>query len=287
MNEQVKNRLEVAEKNLLTYEKDSDALAGFVFGSVGYGFADKYSDLEIGIIWEEVPEEDELKELSIKAKGTYWMFEGLHEQKLSTGDAYQVDGLQVEPAHWPIDTLESIIREVVVECNTMKNLWLYERQATLAMLQRGKVVFGEKVLCKLREKISKYPQKLSEKMVELNIEAGNLQDLMKLAERNETPLFQFHLVNRINRFYILLYGLNKIYHPSFKWNQYFLSECQFIPENFIQRVNSIFQNDFLSAVDIYKNIVEDLFHLVEKHMPQLNVEEYREQFYKEEPIWGE
>ena len=32
MNNEVKNRLEVAEKILLPYEKDSDALAGFVFG---------------------------------------------------------------------------------------------------------------------------------------------------------------------------------------------------------------------------------------------------------------
>lgn len=285
MNKEVKDRLEVAEGILLTYEKYSNALAGFVFGSVGYGFADKYSDLEIGIIWKEIPQEDELKEICLKIKGTSWVYEGLHEQKLSTGDAYRVDGLKVEPAHWSSETLESIIKEVVVDCNTMKNGWLYERQATLAMLQRGKVVFGVKVLSELRVKIIEYPARLSEKMVEINIETGNLQILKMLAEREETPLLQFNLVNGINRFYALIYGLNKIYHPSFKWNHYFLSECPLKPENFTQRINKLFQSDLIEAVAVYQSIVEDLFLLVENHMPQVNVNQNREQFFKEDLVW--
>ncbi len=285
MNTAVIDRICVAEKILQAYANCPDSIVGFVFGSVGNGFADKFSDLEIGVIWSSVPEEADLREVCESVGGKDWSYNGLDEQKLSYGDDYKVEDLQIEPAHWTTEIIDRVIKAVVEDHDISMNGWMYERQAMLATLQRGRVGFGEKFLAEIREKFQVYPKELAVKMVMENLVFGNLQSLRMLAERQETPLFQFHLVNRIKNFYGILYGLNRVYFPSFKWNRYFLSELSLIPPSFVKRVDRLFENSPAKSVEIYAKLVEDVLHLIEEHLPEVTTSDAKNVFYEETQIW--
>ena len=178
--------MRLAEKVLSEYAKCPSAIAGYVFGSVGNGFADEFSDLEIGIIWESVPTEIVLRNIAESVGGISWRYDGFHEQKLSYGDQYTIDGLPVEPAHVAIEVIDRVIREVTEDYDVSMNGWMYDRQATLATIQRAKVSFGQEIVNEIRSRIRKYPKRLSIKMVESNLNVGNLQNLQMLAARRET-----------------------------------------------------------------------------------------------------
>ena len=286
MNTAVADRMCIAERILQVYANCPNSIVGFVFGSVGNGFADKYSDLEIGVIWNSAPEESDLREICESVGGTDWTYSGFHEEKLGYGDDYKVEGLQIEPAHWTMEIIDRVIKEVMEEHDVSMNGWMYERQAMLATLQRGKVGFGEEALTEIRERFRTYPKELSVKMVMNNLAFGNLEALRMLAKRREVPLFQSHLVNRIRNLYGILYGLNKVYVSSFKWNRYFFDEFSFIPSSFVKRVDALFENPPETSVEIYANLVEDTLGLIEEHLPEAITSDAKNRFYEETRVWS-
>jgi hypothetical protein len=83
----------------------------------------------------------------------------------------------------------------------------------------------------------------------------------------------------------LLFGLNRIYHPGFKWNRYFVEEMSIKPPDFFARLERIFQSDAISGTNQLRHLVEETFDLVEKNLPQVNLKQQREIFNRLYPKW--
>ena len=72
MNEASRLRLVMARKIVPVYMQNGRVRAVLVAGSVARGFADAYSDVEIGVFWEEFSSEGELRRAMEQAAGTLW-----------------------------------------------------------------------------------------------------------------------------------------------------------------------------------------------------------------------
>ena len=245
----------------------------FAFGSVGSGLADDYSDLELGVIWNHPPESETLKSIAANAGGENWTYEGFHEPKLSYCDGYTKDGLEVEFAHWTSSIIDGIIDDVMIRHDVSKNMLMYERQATAATLMHCIPLSGHDYLKSLRSRVANYPRPLAIKMIEENLIVRPLDEFHMMAGRGEIPLFQEHMCGRIRSMHTLVFALNSLYHPSFKWTRFFLREARIIPANFEARVDSLFDSNLKNVVDDYGKLVTELFDLISIHFPEVDISE--------------
>src|SRR4028119_1532035 len=89
-------RLELARKIAPHYANHGKVEAVYVFGSVSYGCADEYSDVEIGVIWSEPPTESELATMARAAGATSRQESHYIAEIGAWTDEYFVPGVKIE-----------------------------------------------------------------------------------------------------------------------------------------------------------------------------------------------
>jgi hypothetical protein len=83
----------------------------------------------------------------------------------------------------------------------------------------------------------------------------------------------------------LLFGLNRMYHPTFKWTKYFVAEMTIIPPQFFARLERVYRSDPVSGTQELQSLVKETLDLVEKHLPQIDLQAQREEFEKTYESW--
>lgn len=285
MTPQSRTRLSLAKKIAAPYARHPQVKAVFAFGSVGNGFADDYSDLELGVIWSQAPSPTTLHALAVDAGGEGWACQGIHDKKLSYGDAFSCQALHIEPAHWIAETIDRIIDEVILRYDVSQNMLMYERQATVATLVRCLAFSGHDYLRTLRTRVADYPRPLALAMIRRNLGLGPIDMFAMMATRGEIPLFFDHLAGRIRAMHSLLFALNSIYHPSFKWSRFFLREARIIPPHFEQRVDDLYSSKLATVVQNYRTLALEMFALVAQHFPEIDLAEAQRAFFEPLPKW--
>ena len=292
MKKEVEDRLWVAERVSQSYETHASTLAGFVFGSVAYGNADRFSDLEVGILWDYLPDEEGLHQLCQDVGGKEWNFQGflgpaqgyLAEKKWLV-ESYFFTGLKITLAHWSRAGLDETVESVLSEFDVSRDGWVYENQATLSIIQHAKILFGNAVLAGLRERIKTYPDQLAIRMIEENLKLGNLSELRRYAVRRDVPILQSLLIKSLRNVYGLIYGLNKIYAPGYKWNRYFIESMCLGPGGIVDKLDVVLEASPSIAVERYGEVVETVLNLVERKFPQIPLREIRAELYREDDSW--
>jgi hypothetical protein len=83
----------------------------------------------------------------------------------------------------------------------------------------------------------------------------------------------------------LLFGLNRIYHPGFKWSRHFVEAMAIKPPDFFARLERGFQSDAASGTRELRQLSEETFNLIEQHLPQVDLKPQRERFNQIYPRW--
>lgn len=106
-----------------------------------------------------------------------------------------------------------------------------------------------------------------------------------LSERDEIPLLYENHCAIVRWLLNLLFGLNRIYHPGFKWTRYLVEEMSIKPPELFARLERVFQSDVMSGTQELRQLTEETFDLVEKHLPQVDLKQQRETFNRLYPKW--
>jgi hypothetical protein len=89
----------------------------------------------------------------------------------------------------------------------------------------------------------------------------------------------------VRRLLNILFGLNRIYHPGFKWTRYWAEEMSIKPSRFFNRLERVFQADAVSGIHELRQLVEEVLALVEGTLPQVDLKQQREIFDRTYPRW--
>ncbi len=178
MNEESKQRIELAESLAAVYTSHPDLHAIVLGGSTVRGVARERSDIDLGLFWTQVPSQNARGELVNGLRGQLTRcIENQHRYSIgnprrrgcieiiniqSTTDQ---PGLRLDIEHETVAGTERVISDVVDQYDNS-----IEKQELLSVIEYGIQLHGHDLVNRWREKMQDYPDVLAEKMVNQHLQ---------------------------------------------------------------------------------------------------------------------
>ncbi len=268
MNHETQWRLEKGKRVAALYAQNPKLRALVVAGSVGRGWADEWSDIELDLFWNEPPTDDDRKSVIEALHGTieyYFPLEGFE-----WSDAYFVDGLKVEVSSFLAATIDDFIRAALEQYDTD-----VDKQLRFAALQNSIPLHGAEQIAAWRVTLANYPDELARRIIKENIEFGGWNGVEMLFERGDILLAYDLLVKTQKQVLAVLLALNRMWmaHPRGKWLVQVADAMEFKPARLAERMMLALRDGSPAGAREMHRVIEETFALVEQHFPELEIAE--------------
>ena len=260
-NPHAKWRIDFAQQLVKRLETFEGIKAIVIAGSVARDYADEYSDIEIPIFWETLPDDATRHRVVNALNGKFlYDYDGpAHEDQLL------IDGVQVDL--WDISTTheEEILEDV-----------LHKHQFDLGTLNALDTIrcciplYGHALVQKWKHRAREYPDELARKIIQEHLASFRIGELFILAQRNNPTAFYAQLCFLQQEIFLVLLALNRSYFPTFKWLYRALESMQIKPEAIGTRFRQAFEVSYADAITDIKALLEETLHLVEGKFPQID-----------------
>jgi hypothetical protein len=249
------------------YEQNPKVEAVLLGGSVSRNWQDDHSDIELFVFWEGAPTDEERKAPIIKLNGEIIDFHAYEDEEWS--ETYITQGVKLEISNFLTEKINKVISDVITSYDTD-----LDKQCIAATVYNGVTLSGDLVINSMKERVNKYPYELSEAMVKENIFLGNRWNNREaLLERKDWLMLYKVMVDVQTNLMGVLFGLNRqfVHHPAFKWQKYTLSSMEITPKNITNRLESIFLEDPKDSVRELEVIIEEMYELIQRELPQIDL----------------
>jgi Domain of unknown function (DUF4037) len=279
MNEASRWRLAMARKVAPVYTANPQVRAVIVGGSVARGYADSYSDVEVGVFWDELPAATELHAAMEQSHGTSWELDPYSPDEDVWYEEYAVAGLKIDLRHMTVARMGEVLAAVIDHADRSE-----ERQQIISSVQAGVALHGAPLVECWRARAAHYPESLARAMVGHYLSLPPWWFVPMLAERGDLPLVYGAFKEAAERILGALLGLNRIYHPGTKWMNATIAALPVKPPDLAARLQRVFRTEPLAGAGQMQDLVEETFDLVEQQMPDLDLSEARRTFRSCRPI---
>lgn len=254
------------------YASTAGVNAVIVGGSVSRGHADRWSDVELGVFWSEIPPASFRASLAASARLRNWRaFEGTTSIGAIEEDA-DADSITVDLVHMDAVTVERVLHDVMKRADPA-----LDKQVLIAALRDGIPVHGKGLLNRWRALTDSYPEDVRLAMVTSNLVFGPHTWLEMLADRQD--LLALHeVLCRIERAILgILLGVNAVYAPSAgpKWTRKLIERLAIALQDLARRMDRILTADAIDAVQNAGHLIDETLTLVERHLPDVDTERVR------------
>jgi hypothetical protein len=249
------------------YEQNPNVEAVLLGGSVSRNWHDEHSDIELFVFWKGAPTDDERKAPIIEVNGNIIDFYPYEDEEWS--ETYITQGVKLEISNFLSETINKVISDVITSYDTD-----LDKQCIIAAVYNGVILSGDLVISRMKEKVSKYPYELSVAIVKENLSLGNRWNNREaLLERRDWLMLYKVMTEVQTNLMGILFGLNRqfVHHPAFKWQRHTLSSMETIPENITMRLESIFLKDPAVSVRELEVIIEEMYQLIQRELPQIDL----------------
>ncbi|HEY0606636.1 MAG TPA: DUF4037 domain-containing protein [Herpetosiphonaceae bacterium] len=261
MNHHARWRLDFARTLNKKLDRASGLEAVMVLGSVARGYSDAYSDLEIMLVWDQLPDIDRQAAIAalLQAEHRYPTFDPGYQS------SFRIQGIPVDLWHTTVAQEEAIIQPVLTEYSL--DLVANNRLDTLRScipLRDGPCVQRWKALSR------EYPEELTIRFLETYLPHFHQRQLNLAAHRNNlTSCYQLLSSIQCSLFLVLL-ALNKAYFPTFKWIYQTLATLPIGPANIVERLQQMFHEPPIRAAAQLRAVLAETLDIVESRYPQLD-----------------
>ncbi|ERI92336.1 hypothetical protein HMPREF1982_02318 [Clostridiales bacterium oral taxon 876 str. F0540] len=191
-------------------------------------------DIDVFIYCDEIPKLEKRKAVVDKLgdflkEVKFNVFEGGH---WGTGDFVSINGIETWLMYFTIDETTDNINSILSGDYPDKLDNYYYPIGRCAMLKNISILYDRNIfLASLKEKLSDYPEELSQKLVQYHFEELNdVEDLERAVARKDVLFYHFALDLAIDHFLQALFAMNKIYFPSRKRTISFINNFRIKPE---------------------------------------------------------
>ena len=256
----------------------SGVLAIVVGGSVAHGWADEYSDLELPVFWETLPDDAARLALvqSLGAEFLYGYDGPAHEDQLL------LNGFQFDLWHNTVAGEEAVFTAVLEEYSTDlgDSNFMDTVQACIPL-------HGEEIIRGWKKRAQEYPQGLATRFINERLAYFSTGQL-RLAGQRENPTEFYNYLCRLHQeVFLVLLALNRRYFPTFKWMYRVIEEMQVKPVHAGERLRSMFGMPFNEATNCIQGVLLEILALVDQQNLPVNTVEARNRLaYQRIPHWG-
>lgn len=281
LNEASRWRLRLAERIVGGLPEDPALEAVAVAGSVARGCADRYSDVEILLLWREEPSERQRGALFEAAPAPSSRRELQPGEDGGSCEDFTSMGVKIDAAHWTLGRIDAIMSSLLDGSDIR-----LPRQRLASDLQRCLPLRGEGCFGSLRRRLDDYPDVLVRAAVRQNLQFGPQAWLERLAERDDVIALHEILLLITRRLVGVLLALNRTYHPGYKWIGETLAGLRVAPPAFQRRLLSVLTLDPARAAVLAGELIVEVLDLVDGgDLPDIGTTAVRERLAESPPLW--
>jgi hypothetical protein len=267
-------RIEMAEELVDHYVPHEGIRMIVLGGSPSKGLSDAYSDLDIVVYWDtiDVPwlEDVPLKHLECHRELFKEMGEGVYLE------SYYFGPLKADFGHATLDSWKKWTDDVMENHGTDPGL-----HGMIGGFIASIPLHGEKLFKEWKERLSAYPDELARKVVKQNAifyHRGVLEH--QGLDRGDVIFFYDGVCKMLKHVLSVLAGLNRVYMSvdEPRWIEYYLGLMSLKPENCWTRMKAVLEGDRSKSQETLEGLIDDVFDLVETHMPEIDVSQARHRF---------
>lgn len=239
------------------------ARAVLLAGSGSRGDADRFSDVDVYVLWDSVPGERVRADAIDSAGGTVDAF-------WDTEDAWTLDGVPFEIAHVSVEEAERTIADVVERHDPDPGLLL-----CVSAFATGVPLAGEEVLGQLRDAALPYPDGLATAVVRAHAQLDFLWQLEAHLERGNPLLAYAWVADAHRKLLHALLASNRVYFFGFKRLEAVEARLRLAPPRLAERIRETY-DDRASMDKRVRALAEETYDIVEQAVPDVDVNRLRE-----------
>ncbi len=239
-----------------------------VAGSVARGYADEYSDVEIPIFWDALPD-DAQRHAIVRALGAGFLYA---YDGPSTEDQLLVNDVQVDLWHITVADEDAVIK-AVLEGRVLDMSSLNALDTVRACIP----LYGHALVAKWKEQAQVYPDELAERLIRDHMASFGTAELFVQAARDNPTAFYGQLSRLHQELFLVLLALNRCYFPTFKWLYRALDTMPVKPESVDRRLRRAFTLPYSEAIADTKRLLAETLALVELQFPRVDTIQARRQ----------
>ena len=282
MNQASKYLLELAKQKIQPYIANPQTRAAMITGSAARGEADFYSDVEMFIYYEQLPSKEELQFARQQNQGSQPILTIDDYSNGWFGEIYYIDGVEFQIGNMTIAFWERDMATILQQLDTSPL-----QKAVSGMLDCIPV-YGEELISQWKKQVADYPDTLAQAMIEKYLNFVPIWALQEELAARDTTLFQHQIRLEIAQNILgVLAGLNRLYYTTFQFKRMrnFIKEMNITPQNLYERLESIYNQEPLSAANQLKELVAETVDLVELHMPDIDISKIKNSLLSQEHNW--
>jgi hypothetical protein len=288
----VVTRRTFAEALAPAYAANAHVVALFAGGSTARGHADRYSDLEVGVLWDRPPTDAERADAIVAADGDLVRLYPAEEYGLGPvwADAWKIGrldgapltGVEVDMHHFLVERVEQVLGDVLDHFDPD-----LEKQSLIGAIATGIPLHGGDLLEGWRRRAAVYPEGLRVAVVGANAQIEGLWRLDAFAARDNPVAGYAVLTSAHEQLLRTLLGLNHTYYSGVKSLDAVVAGLELAPPDLPGRIRASYPLRPRESKEIVTALVEDMFDLVEAHVPEIDVRRLRAFLRYERPLWDE
>ena len=276
--------IQLAQKITKPYTKLPTLKSAMITGSAAKGLADKYSDIDMTMYYEDqLPDEESLATIRTGLGGGERRWVIGDRDTGSFAEAYGLHGIEIQIGHTLIKNWEETIAFVHsaedVETTAQKAM-----EGTLAC----HALYGEAYIDKWKAQIGAFPPELGKAMIEKNLQFFAIWGL-EPHFRTRDAMIWYHqiLVETTQHLVGVLAGLNQLYFTTFQFKRQgrFIEQMELKPDNFATRVNALFSAELSDALLEIEALVGETVALVEAHRPDVDTSNAKKRLGWRQESW--
>jgi hypothetical protein len=275
-----------AEQIVGAYAGDPRVAAVLLGGSAARGHADRYSDIELFVVWTEPPTDVD-RTAAIAAAGgdlvaLYPVEDGVWSDawKIGRRDGAPFTGVEVDMSHYLLDAVEQILRDVIDDCDPDPL-----KQLGVGGILHAIPLCGSELVESWQERAARYPDGLRLAVVRAHAQIEGLWRLDAYAAR-DNPVVGYQVLTAAHEDLLhTLLGLNRLYYSGFKSLKAVVADLAIAPTDLRERIRASYPLKAGRSKAMLTALVEETHDLVEEHLPEIDVARLREILRYDRPLW--
>ena len=251
-----------------TYVELTGPRAILLTGSAAERVSDYFSDLDLVLYHDRLPEGDSLSGARDKFPVTDIRVSSGEGPDAMIVEEYAIHDIECQVAHCTVESwernMDSVLESLIPATQVEK---------AIIGLQGGTALHGNALIGLWQERAATYPEALARATIEHYLRFFPLWLAAERWDSRDATIFYHQmLVETSLNLLGVLSGLNHLYYSPFQFKRLhrFIAKMLLAPNRFADRLDEVFAMDSVSAGNALERLVDETLRLIEVHLPTVD-----------------